>query len=61
MSERHFYKLNGSSTYMKRKSDSYWGYVTLESLIMYEKIYLEIRKKTPECSGYVWCELIYNL
>lgn len=55
--ERYFYRLDESPTYVKRTSDSYWGYVTLESLIIYEKIYHELCKMMPESNGYVWCEL----
>lgn len=59
-SERHFYRLNGSSTFLKRTSDSYWGYITLDSLTIYEKIYHEICKINPESNGYVWCELNFE-
>ena len=61
VSEHLFYRLDGSPRFVKRTSDSYWGYFTIESLEIYERMYHELCNMMPESNGYVWCKLTLYL
>ena len=60
LQDRRFYVLNRSPLYVKRlkaEEPSYWSYMTLAALEVYESIYQDIVAMYPHHNGYVSCKL----
>lgn len=60
LQDRRFYVLNRGPIYVKsvetEEHPSYWSYMTLASLEVYEDIYKDIVVVYPEYNGYVPCK-----
>lgn len=61
LQDRRFYVLNRSPIYVKsvktEDDPSYWSYMTLAALEVYEMIYQDIVAMYPQHNGYVSCKL----
>ena len=60
LQDRRFYMLSRSPLYVgsvKAEKPSYWSYMTLAALEVYESIYQDIVSMYPHHNGYVSCKL----